>query len=682
MSQSSEFDVLFEPVPIGPVTARNRFFQVPHCTGLGHANPKAEAALRGVKAEGGWAVVCTQEVEIHPSSEISPYLEGRLWDDKDIPAHAAMTDAVHEHGSLAGIELAHNGLHATNLYSRVPPMGPSDRPVDLYHPVQARAMNLNDIKSFKQWHVDAAKRSRTAGYDIVYVYAGHNMSTLQHFLLTRFNDRSDAYGGSIENRMRLLKETLSDVRDAVGGDCAVALRLAVDELLGDQGLQAQDEGAEIVSKLADIPDLWDVNVSGWDNDSATARFEEEGYQEPYTAFVKKLVNKPVVGVGRFTSPSAMVSQVKRGVLDFIGAARPSIADPFLPNKIRDGELSSIRECIGCNICVSCDNIIAPIRCTQNPTMGEEWKRNWHPERSDQTDKPEQTLVIGAGPAGLECALQLSRHGYPVMLAEATREVGGRLLGESSLPGLSSYRRVRDYRQQQLQVAPNVELLLDNSLSSQDVLDTGIRRVFIATGSRWCTSGLGRQHPRGLKFSDKCMPVFTPESLYGDTAVDGHVLVYDDDHYYLGGVVAEELVRRGCSVTLVTPANCVSVWTENTLEQHKIQSRLIKLGVSIVTSQEISLVDKEHVELACVYSGNNKKLIADALMLVTSRVPDNGLYNELTEHQKSFDTLSLVGDALAPSTVAAAVYSGHLAARGLHTDEDSNLFIREMALIGN
>ena len=141
----------------------------PHCTGLGHANPKAEAALRGVKAEGGWAVVCTQEVEIHPSSEISPFLEGRLWDDKDIPAHAAMTEAVHEHGSLAGIELAHNGLHATNLSSRVPPMGPSDRPVDLYHPVQARAMNLSDIKSFKKWHVEAAKRSRTAGYDIVYV---------------------------------------------------------------------------------------------------------------------------------------------------------------------------------------------------------------------------------------------------------------------------------------------------------------------------------------------------------------------------------------------------------------------------------------------------------------------------------------------------------------------------------
>jgi len=201
----SPFSRLFDPVPIGPVTARNRFYQVPHCTGLGHANPQAEAALRGIKAEGGWAVVCTQEVEIHPSSEITPYLEGRLWDDADIPAHRLMTDAVHAHDSLAGIELVHNGQHAANLQSRVPPMGPSHRPVDLHHPVQARAMTRRDIVQFRQWHVDAAKRARSAGYDIVYVYAGHNMATLMHFLLPRFNDRSDDYGGSVRRRKRAKK---------------------------------------------------------------------------------------------------------------------------------------------------------------------------------------------------------------------------------------------------------------------------------------------------------------------------------------------------------------------------------------------------------------------------------------------------------------------------------------------
>ncbi len=679
---SHPFGVLFEPVQIGPVTARNRFFQVPHCTGLGHANPQAEVALRAMKAEGGWAVVCTQEVEIHPSSDISPALEGRLWDDADIPAHRAMTDAVHEHKSLAGIELVHNGHHAANLSTRIPPIGPTHRPCDSYHPVHARAMDKQDIKQFRRWYVEAAKRSKQAGYDIVYVYAGHNMAALMHFLLPRFNDRTDEYGGSLVNRVRLLKETLSDVRDAVGGDCAVALRLAVDELLGDGGLQASDEGKEIVSLLADIPDLWDVNVSDWSNDSATARFEpNEGYQEPYTGFVKSLVKTPVVGVGRFTSATAMVSAVNRGVLDFIGAARPSIADPFLPNKIFANDLSAIRECIGCNICVSSDNVVTGIRCTQNPTMGEEWRRGWHPEKSPLSKKPAQTLVVGAGPAGLECALQLSRQGHSVVLAEATTELGGRLRFESQLSGLASYRRVSDYRQQQLSVLPMVDLLLDNQLSAEHILDTEIEHVFLATGSTWRRDGLGRQHPQGIGLGESAMLTLTPDDLQLHTDLPKHIAIYDDDHYYMGGVVAETLLGKGHDVTIITPANCVSCWTEHTLEQHKIQSRLINLGVKIVTSHALADVHNQQLILRCTYSGNERVLDAQALMLVTSRSPNDALYQALVSNKSTasnhLQTLKCVGDCLAPSTVAAAVYSGHLAAREIDAGPDARLFEREL-----
>ena len=380
----SRYAILFEPVQIGPVTAKNRFYQVPHCNVLGHARPRAEAANRGIKAEGGWGVVCSQEVEIHPSAELTPYVEGRLWDDHDIPQHQLMTDAVHAHGALAGIELAYNGHHANNLYSRLAPMAPSPLIVDGNMPLQARGMTKADIRDVRRWHVEAARRAKRAGYDIVYVYAGHDMVTLMHFLKPQMNRRCDEYGGPLENRVRLLRETLTDVKEAVGDSCAIALRLAVDELLGERGLQAHSEGHDIVGMLAEIPDLWDVNIADWSNDSATARFEpSEGYQEKYTAFVKSLTSKPVVGVGRFTSADVMVSQVERGILDFIGAARPSIADPFLPNKIREDRIDEIRECIGCNICVAQDNMSGPIRCTQNPTQGEEWKRNWHPEHIEQ-----------------------------------------------------------------------------------------------------------------------------------------------------------------------------------------------------------------------------------------------------------------------------------------------------------
>src|SRR5665213_490940 len=353
MARDPRYDILFEPIKIGPVVAKNRFYQVPHCNGMGHVRPQAHAAMRGVKAEGGWAVVSTEEVEIHPSSDLSPYIEGRLWDDHDIPALALMTEAIHKHGALAAIELVHAGMNAANLYSREISLAPSHiaNPAN-YAPAHARTIPKADIRAYRRWHRDAALRARRAGFDIIYVYAGHSLSLPMHFLQSRHNRRTDEYGGTLVNRARLLREVIEDTKEAVGVNCAVAVRFAVDELRDEDGIRSAGEGREIVEMLAELPDLWDVNVSDWANDSKTSRFAGEGFQEDFIRFVKTVTTKPVVGVGRFTSPDSMVSQIRRGVLDMIGAARPSIADPFLPRKINEGREQDIRECIGCNICIS------------------------------------------------------------------------------------------------------------------------------------------------------------------------------------------------------------------------------------------------------------------------------------------------------------------------------------------
>src|SRR4029453_10709079 len=142
MARDPRYDILFEPVRIGPVTAKNRFFQVPHCNGMGHAMPEAHAAMRAAKAEGGWAVVSTEECEIHPTGDISPYIEARLWDDQDIPALALMCEQVHAHGALAAIELTHNGPPSSNLYSREVALAPSHQPSKYGYPNHARAMTL------------------------------------------------------------------------------------------------------------------------------------------------------------------------------------------------------------------------------------------------------------------------------------------------------------------------------------------------------------------------------------------------------------------------------------------------------------------------------------------------------------------------------------------------------------
>ena len=684
MGRDPKYDILFEPVQIGPVVARNRFFQVPHCNTLGHGRPRAEAANRRVKAEGGWGVVCTQEVEIHPSAELTPSVEGRLWDDRDIPQHRLMTDAVHEFGSLAGIELAYNASHSQNLYSRIAPLSPSGTVVHGNFPMQARAMTRKDIRDLRRWHVDAAKRSKQAGYDIVYVYAGHDMSIFQHFLKPQYNQRSDEYGGSLENRVRLMREVLIDTKEAVGDKCAVALRLAVDELRGADGLQAECEGRDIIGMLAELPDLWDVNVSGWDNDSATARFEPiEGYQESYTAFVKTLTSKPVVGVGRFTSPDAMVSQIKRGVLDLIGAARPSIADPFLPRKIEEGRPEDIRECIGCNICVAQDQLAGPIRCTQNPTQGEEWKRDWHPERIEPSVSDDAVLVVGAGPAGLECAMQLANRGYRVTLAEARDELGGRVTLESQLPGLASYARVRDYREFQIMRHPSIEIYRGNELSAKYILELEIPHVILATGSKWRRDGSGRAHAFAVSGIDS-IAVLTPDDILAGSKPDGRVVIYDDDHYYMGGALAERCCQQGLPVSLVTPDSTISSWTYNTLEQEKIQARLLSLDVELIVSHQLSNVSEGTATVANVYDQNRQPEIPfDTLIMVTSRESNNAVYLELSEQADRFKTLLSIGDSLAPGTIAAAVYDGHLAARNLESEVDfyEPLFRREMPELG-
>ena len=266
-----------------------------------------------------------------------------------------------------------------NRASREASLSPSGGPNHYLYPQQTRAMDKADIRAFLRWQANAARRARQAGFDIVYCYAGHGYLPFQ-FISPRWNRRSDEYGGSIANRARLLREMIEVTKEAVGDKCAVAVRLAMDELMGEEGVTFEREGREVVSLLAELPDLWDVNISYVENDSMSARFSEEGFQERYVAEVKKLTSKPVVGVGRFTSPDMMVSQIRRGVLDLIGAARPSIADPWLPRKIAEGREDEIRECIGCNICRAHNNMGVPIRCTQNPTMGEEYRRGWHPER--------------------------------------------------------------------------------------------------------------------------------------------------------------------------------------------------------------------------------------------------------------------------------------------------------------
>ena len=686
MARNPRYDVLFEPVRIGPVTARNRFYAVPHASGMTNAMPRMRAAFRETKAEGGWGVVCTGYVSIDPGSDDAPLPYATLWDDDDIRSHALMTDAVHRHGALAGIELWHGGGCVTNRLNRTPSISPSGTAwmpthVGYMGHQRPRVMDRQDIHDVLEMQKLAARRARAAGFDIIYVYAG--MGYLPHeFLLPEWNHRTDDYGGCVRNRVRFVRELLEVTRDAAGTQCAVALRISLEELRTRHSESAASEAHEVVQLLADLPDLWDVKMDSEVTDCAPSRFTPEGSHEPVIAFVRSITSRPVVGVGRFTSPDAMVGQIRRGVLDLIGAARPSIADPFLPRKIDEGHEEDIRECIGCNICISSWHDAVPVRCTQNPTIGEEWRRQWHPERVPSAQRAAPVLVVGGGPAGLECALTLGRRGYEVMLAEAAEELGGRLRFETRLPGLATWSRVLDWRRGQLQRLPNVAVYRGNRLDADEILELRPGHVAVATGARWLPL---LYSPLEVPAGTLAHPnVYTPDDLAADARLTSPVVVFDFDNYYMGAALAEHLARTGHAVSYVTPSGHASAWAIMTNEQPQTYRALAVAGVKLHTMSRVEAFAGDEVTLIDVFTSARLRLPCHDLVIVGARLPNDALYQALTARREALAAAGIVsvvrvGDALAPGAIAHAVYSGHRYARELDAGDPARIIRRDAPL---
>jgi len=687
--RDARYDILFEPIGIGPLTAKNRFYQVPHCNGGGYRDPSAVAEMRKIKAEGGWGVIFTEQCEMHHTSEITPFIELRLWDDADIPSLNRMSDAMKEHGALAGIQLAYSGVNGPNFYTREVPRAVSAQPIRTFtnDPVQARALSKSEIGDLRRWFVTAAKRSKAAGFDLICLYGAHGFGIFQHFLSRATNHRTDEYGGSLENRSRFAREVVADIRDAVGDTMGLTMRVSLDETIGSLGF-SNAEMREFIEMNRNLPDLWDLAHGTWEDCSGPSRFKEEAAQEVLVKGIKEMTDKPVVGVGRFTSPDVMVKMIRSGTLDLIGCARPSIADPFLPRKIEEGRIEDIRECIGCNICITGDMTMSLSRCTQNPTFMEEWRKGWHPERMNDKGESSNVLIVGSGPAGLEAAWALCRRGYDVAVAEARDVLGGRVARERILPGLSAWGRVQDYREYQLSQRANVEIYRESPLDAESILEFGFENIAIATGSHWRADGVARQHVTPIPIAEGAQ-VFTPDDLMQGRVPGGKVVLYDDDHYYMGGVCAELLAQSGAEVTLITPSAYVSDWTNNTLEQATIHARLAGLGVRIVLNRGVTEIAPDHVMSDCTYTGALERYDAVAVVMVASRQSEDALYHALIARQAEWDdagirSVKLFGDAEAPGPIAWATYAGHRYARELDGPElgDALPFRREITQLAS
>ena len=657
--------ILFEPVRIGPKTLPNRFYQVPHATGFGSIKPRTQAAFRGMKAEGGWGGVCVEYAPVSTDSEESPAVAAEIWDDLDVANLRLTADAVHAHGSLAGIELFHGGAVSVNGASRATRIAPSATGAEIIWGAGAREMSVDDISRVQRDFVTAAKRARDAGYDIVYVYGAHGY-LLTQFLSSATNQRTDGYGGSLANRARFHIETVEAVREAVGQDCAIATRMCIDGRDSLPGVHVE-EMLEVVSMLDPIVDLFDVNVGAWPEDSGTSRYYPEGHQRPWILRVREATGKAIVGVGRYTSPDLMASIVRSGAVDLIGAARPAIADPFLPRKIAEGRYGDIRECTGSNVCILKEEQFAHVGCVQNPTAGEEYRRGWHPEDVPPIDRPDRSaLVVGAGPAGMECALTLARRGLAaVHLVEAEAEIGGHLRWTRQLPTLGDWGRIIDWRAIQLDQHPKLEVITGRRMSAADVMDYGADIVVIATGSRWAGDG---SQPATDAVISGAEHALTPEQVISGSrpAAGRPVVVYDAEGYYVGPGIAELLALEGYDVHLVTSHPVISPVSDGTLEGDFLRRHLHQAGVRMHAGVTLTDIDAQGAR-GETSLGEPWSLAESSVVLVTHRVSDDQLARELRDRGM---TVHVVGDAMLPSMVSEAVFDGHRLAReidGPHPD---------------
>jgi dimethylamine/trimethylamine dehydrogenase len=387
----------------------------------------------------------------------------------------------------------------------------------------------------------------------------------------------------------------------------------------------------------------------------------------------------------------MADLVRGGTVDLIGAARPSISDPFLPVKIEEGRYDEVRECIGCNACYSRSIWGSHLGCTQNATAGEEHRRGWHPERYEPAENRDRgVLVVGAGPAGMECATVLGKREMELVhMVDADDDIGGCMRWVTRMPGLGGWGHVIDYRRVQLDRLDNVSVGLSSRLTAEQVRGYGAQIVIVATGSHWAADGLSGVTRQPIEGADASLAhVLTPEQIMidGKRPPGKRVAVIDYEGYFTGTAIAELLRFEGYDVEFVTSHESVAPIADQTLEGLPVRRRLFDLGVGVHRGVVVDRVSEGGIELAGEF-GARSSLELDAVVLITQRVSDDALYRELVaDHEalerEGVEAVYRIGDCVAPRLIADAIFDGHRLAREIDSPDPSQPlpYLRERPLV--
>jgi len=685
---AGQYQYLFTPFRIGQTNISNRIVFAAHLTNLAEDNLPGQRliAYYTERAKGGCGLIITEEQSVHPSDwAYQKLIHG--FDPHVIPAYRRMTRAVHEYGTRMFAQINHNGMQASSIYSRRPVLGPSPLP-DPIHREMCKELEQEEIAEIVRGFALVARHVREGGFDGAELQSSHS-SLIRQFFSPYYNRRTDAYGGSLENRMRFVLEVIEAVRAEIGRDFTVGIRLCGDELI-PAGLTL-DDVCKIARRLEATGQLDFINTSIGEFHNLYmvegSMHTPPGYQLFVSAGIREVVKLPVFCTGRIKDLVQAERILREGLADMVDVVRGQICDPAFTRKAREGRTESIRLCISCNqYCIGRMGLNLSLGCIQTPATGNELlfpeiiRTNDLKARSRRPTKVLRmtlvgrsrcptVLIVGGGPAGMQAAKVAAQRGFRVKLYERQNELGGQINLLVRVPNRVEFGdAVRNLQHEILRFAQ------DDRVNAQDDSEAGVE---VKLGVEVTAEMVEREQPDAVIIATGSLPLLPPipgselphvatvwQVIQGEkTAQPGeYVIVYDQIGFHQATGTAELLADKGCKVEFVTPQFFVGGDLSITLDIELWYRRALAKGMQLTPDYFLASFGPNSATIINNYTGQQRQLENVALaVMATPQAVNDALYHQL---QGKVKQLFRIGDCLAPRRVENAILDGERAARAL------------------